>query len=165
MGDLEIRQAEEADLPALTGWLGQRHFFVERMRRQREGRGALLVALLSGELVGKVYLRWEEADEPEIRAWLPDVPLLNRLHVREENRGRGIGTAIVEFAEEHLRMRGHIQVALGVELSNVGAIRLYERLGFANWAHGSLTTTNVEYQNDGQPIHYPETITMYVKDL
>lgn len=165
MGDLEIRQAEEADLPALTGRLGQEYFFVERMRRQQEGRGALLVALLAGDPVGKVYLRWEEADEPEIRLWLPAVPLLNRLQVHRDYRNRGIGTAIVEAAEEHLRKRQHTRIALGVELSNVRAIKLYERLGFTNWEHGSLNTTNVEYQSDGQPIHYPETITMYVKDL
>jgi GNAT superfamily N-acetyltransferase len=165
MGDLEIRQAEEADLPALIRALGREDYLRWALDRQRTGHGSLLVARLADEPVGKVYLRWEEADEPEIQERLPGVPLLNRLQVYRDHRNRGIGTAIILAAEDRLRARGHDRVALGVELSNSGAIRLYERLGFNRWEHGPMVTTNVEYQSDGQPIHLPEIITMYVKDL
>jgi ribosomal protein S18 acetylase RimI-like enzyme len=45
-------------------------------------------------------------------------------------RGLGIGTRLMDAAEDVLRERGFLQAEVGVERSNVGAHRLYTRLGY-----------------------------------
>ena len=47
------------------------------------------------------------------------------------HRGQGWGTLLLRRAEEEARSRGLRTIGLGVDASNVGAIRLYERAGFA----------------------------------
>jgi ribosomal protein S18 acetylase RimI-like enzyme len=45
-------------------------------------------------------------------------------------RGLGIGTILMEFAEDLLRQRGFVQAEVGVEKSNDRARQLYLRLGY-----------------------------------
>jgi ribosomal-protein-alanine N-acetyltransferase len=54
-------------------------------------------------------------------AWIATVGVL------PEHRGRGIGTLLMEACEEKLP---YPAIRLCVRLSNEGAIRLYERLGY-----------------------------------
>jgi GNAT superfamily N-acetyltransferase len=57
------------------------------------------------------------------RVWFVDV-----VYVRPEARGRGLGTGLIRAAVEHVGADGVLE--LEVLESNVGARRLYERLGF-----------------------------------
>lgn len=58
--------------------------------------------------------------------WLEDV------FVREELRGRGIGSRAIELAWEMIRVKGLETLYLEVVPANEAAIRLYHRLGFTN---------------------------------
>lgn len=52
------------------------------------------------------------------------------MYVRDGERGRGIGRALLEELIARARTRGaHVMVA-GVESGNAGSIALHERLGF-----------------------------------
>ena len=66
--EVEIRPGSAADLVALVAALGQRDFFADRLARQHQGRGVLLVAWLAARPVGDVYLLREPADVPKIIA-------------------------------------------------------------------------------------------------
>jgi GNAT superfamily N-acetyltransferase len=57
--------------------------------------------------------------------------LLDEVFVAESWRGRGFGTAAIEFAAAWCRERGMQALRLEVWTGNSGAIRLYERAGFA----------------------------------
>jgi len=60
------------------------------------------------------------------RAWI------DRVSVRREWRGRGLGTALLVAALMEARARGLTSAALGVDTDNsTGALGLYERLGFS----------------------------------
>ena len=56
---------------------------------------------------------------------------LFQLATHPELQGLGIGSRLVEVAEERIRRRGLRCAYLGVEDYNVSARRLYERLGYA----------------------------------
>ncbi len=158
-----IRQASEADLGPLAEVLGQPGFFTDRLTTQRGGGGVLLVAWLDGRPVGDVFLTWEPADEPEVRRWLPGVPRLVHLEVVGPFQRRGIGTALIRAGEDLARRLGHDRLAIGVGVGNLGARRLYERLGYVDWGHGTVVGTWEEQDHGGPPVTVSETIDMLVK--
>jgi GNAT superfamily N-acetyltransferase len=133
MSDLVIRPAGPDDVGALAEALGQAQFFAEQLAMQADGRGVLLTAWKGGQPKGDVYVRLEPAEEPEIRHYLPDVPLLTHLEVLPGDRNRGIGTKLIEAAELLLHDLEYDRVALAVEVTNSDAARLYQRLGYRSW--------------------------------
>jgi GNAT superfamily N-acetyltransferase len=136
---VHIRRATEADLPALTTALGQPGFFADRLAKQSERRGLLLVAWDDDLPVGDVYLRLEPPDEPELRE-LATVPLLTHLEVLPAYRKQGIGTHLMEVTEQIAWELGHKLVALGVTEDNTDAIRLYLKRGYVLWAPAPIQT-------------------------
>jgi GNAT superfamily N-acetyltransferase len=164
-GELEIREGTEADLPALVSVLGQRRWFSDRLARQRAGGGVLLLAWLEGRPVGDVYLHLEPATEPEVRRHLPGVPALIHLEVLAPFQRRGIGTALIHAGEGAARRLRHRQLAMGVGLGNHDTHRLYERLGYTDWGHGTVETSWVEHDHTGHPVAVTETIHMLVRNL
>ena len=62
-------------------------------------------------------------------------PLVNvhDVAVLSSHRGRGIAERMLAKAEDQARVRGACKLTLEVLSGNAGAVRLYERLGFANY--------------------------------
>lgn len=84
----------------------------------------VIVATADGELLG--YASFAQ--------WRPHSgyrhTLEHSVYVRDGERGRGIGRALLEELIARARTRGaHVMVA-GVESGNAGSIALHERLGF-----------------------------------
>jgi GNAT superfamily N-acetyltransferase len=164
-GELRIRRGSDADLAPLVAVFGERSYFGDCLAKQQAGGGELLVAWLGGWPVGDVFLDRDPAEEPLIRRWLPGVPRLDHLEVLARLQRRGIGTALLRAGEATARKLGHRRVALGVGLDNPDARRLYERLGYADWGHGSIVATYQDRDRDGPPVTITETIDMLVKPL
>jgi GNAT superfamily N-acetyltransferase len=163
--EVEIRSGSDADLDALVAALGQRRYFTDHLARQQDGRGVLLVAWLDDHPVGDGFLSSEPADHPEIRRHLPGVPELSHLEVIGPLWGRGIGTALIRAAEVTARQFGHDRLVLAVGIDNPDARRLYERLGYVDWDHGTIVATWVERDHDGPPVTLSETCHVLVKRL
>ncbi len=51
--------------------------------------------------------------------------------VKDACRGKGVGTLLMKSAEDFSRARGARRIELDVLSKNTGAVRLYERLGYA----------------------------------
>ena len=110
-----------------------------RWREQEIGYRELLAAEVDGELVGTVSL-----SETEI---LPGALHLFALEVAPEQRGRGIGEAIVRFVLKEARRRGRERVYLEVRADNP-ARRLYHRIGFRR-VGDAFTNAWWRYLDDG----------------
>lgn len=162
MGDLRIRRARRSDLAVLIRELGQRRFFGDRLARQADGRGILLTAWRGPRPIGVLYLWLETAEEAEIRDHLPGTPILNHLEIRPEHRGGGTGTELITAAERRLRKLGFEQVALAVEVTNGRAARLYDRLGYVEWPHSTITCYSL---TDGSGHRAVEVCRILVKLL
>jgi GNAT superfamily N-acetyltransferase len=160
----DIRPATAGDLAALVAALGQRAWFTDHLARQRRGGGVLLVAWLDGRPVGDGFLYYQP-DHPQVRRWLAGVPELGHLEVVGPLQGRGIGTALVRAAEDTARKLGHRRLTLAVGIDNPKARRLYERLGYADWGHGTIVGTWVERDHDGPPVTMSEVCDVLVTRL
>ncbi|WP_344885540.1 GNAT family N-acetyltransferase [Nonomuraea antimicrobica] len=145
--------------------LGQAAYFADRLRLQDAGHGLLLVAWERQVALGDVYVWLAPAEEPELRARLPGVALLTHLEVAEKRRNEGIGTRLLDAAEERLTAMGHERVALGVGLDNPAAQRLYLRRGYAEWPYGKVDTTQVVYGANGERERRPEVCRIMVRHL
>jgi GNAT superfamily N-acetyltransferase len=162
---LEIRPGSAADLEALVAVLGQRRYFTDQLVRQQGDDGVLLVAWLDGSPVGDGFLARTATEEPELRRHLLGVPRLDHLEVLEPLWRRGVGTALIRASEDTARRLGHKQLALAVGIDNPGAQRLYERLGYVDWGHGTIVGTWAEHDHDGPPVTQSETCNVLLKRL
>lgn len=90
----------------------------------RRNRAQILVAEGdSGEILGYA-VAW----------WVQDQAELANLAVKEEHRGRGIGSALLDRVLEDLGERGVDSLFLEVRVSNDGALALYRSRGFVQVA-------------------------------
>ncbi len=157
--------AAEEHLAALVAALGQERFFRDCLNRQDKGEVVLLVAWMNGDPVGDVLLQFSPADEPEVRERLPGVPLLIHLEVHERYRRRGIGTQLIAVVEALAMESGHNRIALKVGADNVGARRLYERLGYTDWGHGMVVSSWEAPDTEGRMRTVTEVGPVLVRNL
>jgi len=59
------------------------------------------------------------------------VAKLDDVSVKEDRRGQGVGTAMIEQLKEELRGQAVMRIDVAVHVDNPEAKRFYERLGFA----------------------------------
>jgi ribosomal protein S18 acetylase RimI-like enzyme len=148
MSDIEIRRAEERDLPVL-GRLGavmvrlhhgfDRDRFMAPRPNVEEGYAWFLgtqlaevdvfvaVAERAGDIVGYVYAGLEPESWKELRG---PAGFIHDLVVDERARGAGVGTRLAEAAAAWLESRGAPRVMLWTAQKNEPAQRLFERIGF-----------------------------------
>ncbi len=58
------------------------------------------------------------------------VAKLDDVSVKEDRRGKGVGTALMEQLKEQLRRESVTRIDVGVHLENPAARKFYERIGF-----------------------------------
>jgi len=86
-----------------------------------------------GETVG--FAAWYPQGEPATMK-------LDKLYVLPARHGRGIGRALIEHVASAARRSGCRTLILNVNRDNVGAVRAYERCGFAVRESGDFPIGN-----------------------
>jgi ribosomal protein S18 acetylase RimI-like enzyme len=132
---IHFRLAVEADLPNLE-WYGQfthfRSLFRKTFQEQKMGRRAMLIADCQGYPIGHIFVQFARSQtaytDDDERAYLYS------LRVMEMFQGQGIGTRLIQMAEALIRDRRMAWVTIAVGKQNIGALRLYERLGYEIYA-------------------------------
>lgn len=131
---------------------------------QERGRTLYLVAHLDGAPVGIAVLSWTGCHGANARAAHPGAVEISNLQVRQDHRGRGLGTALVRDAEARASARGRHQVAVGVADDNPRAAALYRRLGYEPTAVVDV----FEYDwtdAEGTVRHAVESTTLLLREL
>lgn len=130
MVEIEIRAADETDVSRAHDVVQAAYrLYIARMGRQpgpmlddyarRQRDAQLYVANLGGEMVGVVVL---------VRA--PDHVELNNVAVHPRWQGRGVGRALIAFAEESAREQGVAELRLYTHVTMTENIARYARVGF-----------------------------------
>ena len=107
----------------------------------RSGNRLTWVCERDGLFIGEISLVLEKND--------PDYTIpgrrvyVSRLIVKPEERRRGIGRALVEYAVARAADMGYAEISVGVDIDNYPALRLY-------WQEGFREIIFVGADNDGK---------------
>jgi ribosomal protein S18 acetylase RimI-like enzyme len=109
-----------------------------------------------------------KADRPIAIGGVDYVPHLGagslwQLSVHPAQQSCGIGTLLIETAEQRIKDRGLDRAEIGVELSNPRARALYERLGYV--AYGERLESWDQQEPDGSIARYETLCTQLHKQL
>ncbi|MCS7116060.1 MAG: ribosomal protein S18-alanine N-acetyltransferase [Nitrososphaerales archaeon] len=104
---------------------------------------AFIVAEIDNQIVGYVMGRIEFGFS-NIKFGFAKKGHIVSIAVLEGHRRKGLGSALMEEAIKGFAQRGCKEVFLEVRVSNIPAIRLYEKLGFV------ITARHEGYYNDGE---------------
>ena len=115
--------ALNAELTSRYPEAGANHFRLDP-DEVADGQGAFLIASRAAKLVGCGAIRRIEARTGQIK----------RMYVSPEERGRGLGRALLEALETEARGLGISRLVLETGVRQPEAIALYERAGFATIA-------------------------------
>jgi ribosomal protein S18 acetylase RimI-like enzyme len=152
-----IRRLRRADLPALE-WEGEftrfRNVYAEVYKRMHDGVAYMWGAdLPEVGLIGQVFVQFNTN-----RAELADGfkrAYIHSFRVQPAYRRAGVGTLLMETAEEDLVGRGFREVSLNVTYQNPDARRLYERLGYQVISEDPGRWWYYDQNNRMQEVHEP----------
>ena len=154
---LMIRDLTPEDLPSCAWWVSawDRARLAKTLERARRGEVEYLAvcppAGLPVALGGVDYTLTSGAGT------------LWQLAVHGALQSCGIGTLLIEAAEQRIRARGLHRAELGVEECNPRARALYERLGYV--AYGRKPEAWDEQAEDGSVRRYETVCTLMRKEL
>ena len=97
------------------------------------GGGFAALAERDGALIGYALVAIKTSAETELDdTWVssPRVAEIETMSVLPEARGAGVGTALLDFVDAELAAAGIDDVLIAAFVTNLDAIRLYERRGF-----------------------------------
>ncbi|WP_306332351.1 GNAT family N-acetyltransferase [Streptomyces sp. KL118A] len=140
MGDLEIRPAVAADLPAIVGMLADDPLGAAREspddlapyvtafeRLAGDPNQHLVVAVREGRVVGTLQL----TIVPGLSRKGATRSIIEGVRVHADERGSGLGTQFIEWAVAESRRQNCQLVQLTSDATRTDAHRFYERLGFS----------------------------------
>lgn len=132
-GLLVTRVADELDHELLLAapWsagLPEKH--ADRLRWQARDEAAYLLALFDGQLIGHLFLKWDGPFAGHLTPHLPACAEVEDFVVDPFHRSRGVGTRLLDLAEDLTRERNLAALGLGVGIDNRRAQSLYARVGF-----------------------------------
>lgn len=127
---IEVRPCVSTDLPLLERDLPAGEAHRRHLERQADGVRTYLGAFGNDRVVGTCVVSWDGCREPELREAFPDAVEIAGLHVGEQWRGQGVGSALVRAAERLAWEAGCRRLVIGVADDNPGAAALYRSLGY-----------------------------------
>jgi ribosomal protein S18 acetylase RimI-like enzyme len=132
------------------------HIHEHRLEAQGRGEGVYLFVWNGSDPVGHAFVGWTgRLDYPEVR----DVA------VTVARRREGLGTLLMDAAEERARSHRARRIGLAVALDNYGARAFYERLGYGDAGVEPFTISYEAWGDTGIPREVVETCVYLCKEL
>jgi GNAT superfamily N-acetyltransferase len=131
---VELQEYERTIDPRLRpGSLIAAEYLTQMLDRCGAHAGQIFVVECGGVVAGFVTvlarIPFQELDDP-----LGEYALISDLVVLERFRRRGLGTALLNAAQQHARLQGARELRIGVLSANHAARQLYGRVGFSSHA-------------------------------
>ncbi|QFG23522.1 GNAT family N-acetyltransferase [Actinomadura sp. WMMB 499] len=138
---MTFREATAADLPRIVRLLaddplgstretaGERipeAYFTAFAAIQKDPNNSVVVAEIDGEIAGTLQLTYI----PGLTYGGGERAQIEGVRVASEQRGHGVGQALIEWAVDRARARGCRLVQLTTDRQRPDAIRFYQKMGF-----------------------------------
>ncbi|MEK9179386.1 MAG: GNAT family N-acetyltransferase [Patescibacteria group bacterium] len=96
-----------------------------RLKLQENGTAVFLILRDKDDPIGFVFLKWNG------KPTHPEYPDMEDLYIREDMRGKGYGTKLIDECEQRAKEKGFKKIGLAVNpTENLIAKKLYEKLGY-----------------------------------
>jgi len=148
VGDYQIRRCERDDIQSVININAETlpehysdYFYYEILAEFPE---TFLVAERDGSLIGYVMCRIEYGFSHLKRLGLARKGHIVSIAVREQHRGKGVGTMLMQTSQEAMVAKAATESYLEVRVTNSEAITLYQRLGY------KVTSRLEAYYKDGE---------------
>lgn len=127
-----VRDASPRDIPALTAIRYNDGMHRDRIRDASEGALRYLLIEADGRAAGfGCLVLGQPQNWPPLKA--EHLPKMIDLYIREDLRGRQLGTRLIREMERLAREAGHVEMYMEVDpKDNPRALELYTRLGYAS---------------------------------
>ena len=162
---VDVHPVRPEEAAAVGACLRHRLVVSDRLARQGRGECLYLVAWEGGAPTGQALLHWRRPQALTTIPGLDGLPYLEDVFVLPERRDRGIGTALLAAAQEAVATRGATGITLAVSVTNHGARRLYERLGYFDPGIPPHRQSAAEHGPDGVVRSGEETVVDLVRWL
>ena len=148
VGDYQIRRSERDDIRSVIEINEETlpehysdYFYYEILSEFPE---TFLVDELYWALIGYVMCRIEYGFSHLMKLGLARKGHIVSVAVREQHRGKGVGTLLVRASHEAMLAKGSAETYLEVRVANTQAVALYQRLGY------KVTGRLEAYYKDGE---------------
>ncbi len=158
--EVEFRVARPDDLPKLE-WYGQythfRTMFRRTYREQLAGNRLMLVADCNGFPIGQIFMQLHRKDSSNDGHRADDLErtYFYSLRVMEMFRGHGIGSRLIETAEQIALAKGYRSASIAAAKDNPRARRLYERMGYRVFMDDPGRWSYVDHEGRVRHVHEP----------
>lgn len=133
-GKLTFRVVQPSELAAVKQevktafFSGDEATIEENFQDHANGASTTILGYEAGRLVGIVTIRWHSRYPPFRDR---QIPLIQNIEIRYEDRGRGIGDQMMERAEQEIALRSPLAgICVGIFDAYGPAQRLYVKRGF-----------------------------------
>lgn len=148
-----IRVCTPGDVDMLNkAWPLTGDVHVAHWRAQIDGSTTFLVAWQTDVPLGSAVIRWNGFPDENARQEFSGCVEVCHLHVRNEFRGRGVGSALVLAAESMAIDRGVTSVGIAVADDSPRAAALYVRLGYQ--PSGVFDVSEYDWRDDAGNLHH-----------
>lgn len=165
---LEITPATEADIPLLESLsfsadLPSKHR--NRLERQHRDEVQYLLARTGDRVIGHFLLKWNGPDSADVRRLVQTCAEIEDFVVEPDLRGRGVGSAMLEYADTSCLERGVLRLGLAVGLENPSARAIYEHRGYVLVPGSEHRVTWLQPDGTGREVEAHEDCVYLVKEL
>jgi len=136
---IKIVKAKKTDLNILNKELSVKEilwFHEEKLKEQEKGKSMWLIAWKNNHPIGHVQVRFNGSKITKVKSNLKNCPHIESLGVKEDYRKKGVGTKLMNYAENLVKKKGYKKVGLAVEKRNLFLEKLYFKRGYKNWGKG-----------------------------
>ncbi len=158
---VEIRKLDEAELGVVGKAMPSQH----HKKRLNTPSADYLIAWVGGEPIGHLLIRWSGTDNTFLAAKNLGYPYVEAVGVRVDFWSKGVGTQLMQKAQDLVKEKGFGKIGVAVGLDNERAKGLYKKLGYVDSRFGEFEV-NWDYVDEtGQEKSEGEICVYLVKEL
>ena len=169
MHQVEIKPLANEELEALEGTIdhdwGNPIKHKTRLAMQQRDELVYLIAWVAGKPVGHAVLEWAGKVHDAFIDKIANCPNIDDLFVGHGYRSKGIGSDLLNRAQDLAVQQGYRYVGLGVRTDNWCARRLYKQLGYMETRIGEYLDSWQYIDKSGCSHWYQESCYYLVKTL